>query len=83
MQQNAVGRLGRAPKLVSLQSEIDLADWWVLGRPGLFLNTLADIHILPRVLDAAGRLPDQPPSAREMQQLVEAEDMATLFPVEA
>jgi len=63
------------------QAAIDQAVWWVLSRPGVFLNTLADIHILPRVLDAASRLSDDAPSTSEMQQLVQAEDMATLFPV--
>ncbi|MEZ4496897.1 MAG: aldo/keto reductase [Thermomicrobiales bacterium] len=35
------------------QADIDLAVHWVLGRPGVFLNTVGDITILPRVLDAA------------------------------
>ena len=30
------------------QGDIDLAVHWVLGHPGLFLNTAGDIHILPR-----------------------------------
>lgn len=37
------------------QADIDAAVWWVLARPGIFLNTAGDIHLLPRVLDAAGR----------------------------
>ena len=37
------------------QADIDVAVWWVLARPGIFLNTAGDIHLLPRVLDAAGR----------------------------
>lgn len=37
------------------QEEIDVAVWWVLARPGLFLNTVGDINLLPRVLDAASR----------------------------
>lgn len=37
------------------QEEIDVAVWWVLARPGLFLNTVGDITLLPRVLDAASR----------------------------
>jgi predicted aldo/keto reductase-like oxidoreductase len=39
------------------QDDIDNAVWWVLSRPGIFLNTPGDIHILPRVLDAASRFP--------------------------
>ena len=34
------------------QGDIDLAVHWVLGRPGVFLNTVGDVHVLPRVLDA-------------------------------
>ncbi len=37
------------------QDEIDVAVWWVLAQPGIFLNTVGDIHLLPRVLDAASR----------------------------
>jgi hypothetical protein len=37
------------------QADIDAAVWWVLARPGIFLNTAGDINLLPRVLDAAGR----------------------------
>ncbi|MCI0396755.1 MAG: aldo/keto reductase [Chloroflexi bacterium] len=37
------------------QAEIDQAVQWVLSRPHLFLNTVGDIHLLPKVLDAAGR----------------------------
>lgn len=37
------------------QQDIDAAVWWVLARPGIFLNTVGDINLLPRVLDAASR----------------------------
>ena len=36
---------------------------WVLGRPGFFLNTVGDIAILPKVLDAADRFTDRPDEA--------------------
>lgn len=42
------------------QKDIDLAVHWVLGREGLFLNTVGDIHLLPKVLDAAGRFRSRP-----------------------
>jgi predicted aldo/keto reductase-like oxidoreductase len=38
------------------QSEIDIAVQWVLRRPGIFLNTAGDIHLLPKILDAASRM---------------------------
>ena len=37
------------------QADIDLAVCWVLGRPGVFLNTVGDVDLLPLVLDAAER----------------------------
>ena len=37
------------------QDAIEKAVRWVLGRPGIFLNTAADIRLLPKVLDAASR----------------------------
>jgi predicted aldo/keto reductase-like oxidoreductase len=42
------------------QDAIDKAVRWVLGRPGIFLNTAADIRLLPKVLDAASRFQTQP-----------------------
>jgi aryl-alcohol dehydrogenase-like predicted oxidoreductase len=43
------------------QADIDLAVHWVLGRPGIFLNTAGDVTLLPKVLDAARRFDSQPP----------------------
>jgi aryl-alcohol dehydrogenase-like predicted oxidoreductase len=37
------------------QEDIDMAVWWVLARPGIFLNTTGDLELLPKVLDAANR----------------------------
>ena len=37
------------------QQDIDLAVHYVLKQPGIFLNTVGDIHLLPNVLDAASR----------------------------
>lgn len=37
------------------EADIDRAVHWVLRRPGIFLNTVGDIALLPRVLDAASR----------------------------
>jgi aryl-alcohol dehydrogenase-like predicted oxidoreductase len=37
------------------QWDIDTAVQWALGRPRVFLNTVGDIHVLPRVLEAAAR----------------------------
>jgi hypothetical protein len=60
------------------QADIDLAVWWVLGRPGVFLNTAGDIDLLPRVLDAAERFEKRPTDA-EMMQLLERTRSEPLF----
>ncbi len=43
------------------QGDIDMAVWWVMTRPGIFLNTVGDISLLPRVLDAASRFEERMP----------------------
>lgn len=60
------------------QEDIDLAVHWVFGESGVFLNSAADIHLLPRVLDAAQRYQFRP-SVEEMQSLVDRNSMQPLF----
>ena len=60
------------------QGAIDTAVAWVLGRPDIFLNTVGDIHLLPKVLDAAARFTARP-SEDEMARLDEAWGMEPLF----
>lgn len=60
------------------QSAIDTAVSWVLGKPGIFLNTVGDIHILPKVLDAAERFTERPDDAA-MAELERAWGMEPLF----
>ncbi|MFN2136412.1 MAG: aldo/keto reductase [Candidatus Promineifilaceae bacterium] len=60
------------------QQAIDTAVQWVLGRPGLFLNTVGDVNILPRMLDAAARY-ESPPSDEDMAAVVRQLQMAPLF----
>jgi aryl-alcohol dehydrogenase-like predicted oxidoreductase len=43
------------------QEDIDLAVHWVLGNPQVFLNTVGDVELLPKVLDAASRFAERPP----------------------
>jgi aryl-alcohol dehydrogenase-like predicted oxidoreductase len=57
---------------------IDTAVHWVLGRPGIFLNTVGDIHVLPLVLDAAERFRARP-SEEEMASLMEQQHLEPLF----
>jgi hypothetical protein len=60
------------------QPDIDRAVWWVLGRPGIFLNTVGDIDVLPRVLDAAERF-DKRPLDAEMSLMFERSKAEPLF----
>lgn len=60
------------------QSDIDLAVWWVLGRPGVFLNTPGDVGLLPLVLDAAERFEKRPDDAA-MAALLERSKTEPLF----
>ncbi len=61
------------------QDAIDTAVNWLLGNyPDVFLNTVGDIHVLPRVLDAASRFVETP-SDEAMAAMFEAREMAPLF----
>jgi aryl-alcohol dehydrogenase-like predicted oxidoreductase len=57
---------------------IDRAVHWVLGRPGMFLNTVGDIAVLPQVLDAADRFRERP-SDEAMREIAEQHSMEPLF----
>ena len=63
---------------VSEQGDIDLTVHWVLGREGFYLNMPADIHLLPKVLDAASRFTTRPSDA-DIQAMVKRLEMEPLF----
>ena len=60
------------------QAEIDLAVHWVLGRPGVFLNSAGDLALLPRVLAAAERFDERPDEA-VMARLLSERRLSSLF----
>ncbi len=60
------------------QGDIDLAVHWVLSQPQLFLNTVGDIHLLPKVLDAAARY-EHGPSQAEMKNMLERVGVQPIF----
>ena len=60
------------------QEDINLAVHWILGNPQVFLNTAGDIHILPRILDAAHRY-EVRPTDEQMKALTERLKMEPLF----
>ena len=60
------------------QEDIDLAVWWPLGEPAVFLNSVGDVDLLPKFLAAAARFERRPTEA-EMGTLVERAHPQPLF----
>jgi aryl-alcohol dehydrogenase-like predicted oxidoreductase len=60
------------------QEDIDLAVHWVLGRPEVFLNTVGDVELLPKVLAAAERFGSRPPDGA-MDELLSRRQLVPLF----
>jgi hypothetical protein len=60
------------------QENIDRAVHWVLNRPGIFLITAGDAHLLPKVLDAANRF-QTGPATSEIQQMAQSLEMESLW----
>jgi aryl-alcohol dehydrogenase-like predicted oxidoreductase len=60
------------------QADIDLAVHWVLGNPHVFLNTVGDVTLLPKVLDAAERFTSRP-GADAMDALLARRNLVPLF----
>jgi aryl-alcohol dehydrogenase-like predicted oxidoreductase len=61
------------------QDDIDLSVWWVLSRPGVFLCSVGDVDLLPRVLDAASRFGGDAPDDGVMAALAERTAADPLF----
>ncbi len=53
---------------------------YVLSRPGIFLNSTGDIHVLPKLLDAASRF-EAGPTEATMEKLVAEREAVPLFPL--
>ena len=60
-------------------ADIELAVHWVLGREGLFLNTVGDVTLVPHVLAAAERFSGERPSDERMEHLVQRRSLSPLF----
>jgi len=60
------------------QVDIDRAVHWVLGLPGVFLNTAGDLGLLPKVLDAASRFERRPPD-EVMAAMLDGKRITSLF----
>jgi aryl-alcohol dehydrogenase-like predicted oxidoreductase len=63
------------------QEQINKAVSWVLGNPDVFLNTVGDIDVLPRVLEAAAQFTANRhrPSDEDMQNLATEMEMELIF----
>jgi aryl-alcohol dehydrogenase-like predicted oxidoreductase len=60
-------------------ADIRLAVRWVLARPGIFLNSVGDVGLLPHVLRAAAELGADLPDDAAMAQLRERAGLASIF----
>ncbi|HEY1455630.1 MAG TPA: aldo/keto reductase, partial [Candidatus Dormibacteraeota bacterium] len=63
---------------LELQEDIELAVWWALGREGVFVNSVGDVDLLPRVLEAASTFRERPKDA-DMQALLARAHSEPLF----
>ncbi len=59
------------------QADIDTAVHYILNHSRLFLNTVSDIHLLPKVLAAATRFQPQPQN--ELDEKLARLQMSPLF----
>jgi hypothetical protein len=60
------------------QADVDRAVHWVIGLPGVFLNTAGDLSLLPRVLDAASGF-ERRPSDAEIAAMLDSTRMTSLL----
>jgi aryl-alcohol dehydrogenase-like predicted oxidoreductase len=63
------------------EDDIRLAVRWVLGRPGIFLNSVGDVTLLPKVLRAASELAEAMPkvSGEVMAAFGQRAGLASIF----
>ena len=62
--------------------DIDKAVHWALAQPDFLINTIGDVNLLPKVLDAASRyVPGEHPSDEEMKEMVVHSSLEQIFPV--
>jgi aryl-alcohol dehydrogenase-like predicted oxidoreductase len=60
------------------QPDIDRAVHWALGLPSVHLNTVGDLALLPKVLDAAARFERRPPD-EAMAAVAQSQRLTSLF----
>jgi aryl-alcohol dehydrogenase-like predicted oxidoreductase len=60
------------------QASIDLAIHWAMGCSGAFINTAGDIHVMPKILEAASHF-DEVPSNAQMQAMTQSQTAEPLW----
>jgi predicted aldo/keto reductase-like oxidoreductase len=60
------------------QKSIDMAIFWALSNPGVFINSAGDVNVMPMVLDAASRY-EKPPTDEQMQELMRTQATEPLW----
>jgi len=60
------------------QEQIDTMVHWVLSNPGVFLNSVGDIYMLPKVLDAASRF-DEAMKQADFEDAIKQIEVEPLF----
>jgi aryl-alcohol dehydrogenase-like predicted oxidoreductase len=63
---------------LSHDGAIEKAVHWVLGNDGVFLNSVGDMQVLPKVLASAAGY-ETPPADDEMEKVVKAQGMEPIF----
>jgi aryl-alcohol dehydrogenase-like predicted oxidoreductase len=61
------------------KEDIRLAVHWLLAQPGIFLNSVGDVKLLPQVLEAAAELGDELPPDAVMGRFAERAGLASIF----
>ena len=76
----ATGERGRTTWYQPLEepADIDRAVHWAMGLPDVFLNTVGDVDLLPRFLEAVSRFEHRPADA-EMAVMVDGRRASPLF----
>ena len=60
------------------QDSVDKMVDWVMGRDNVFLCTVGDVNVLPKMLDAASRFETRP-TDEELEAVIQEREMAPLF----
>ena len=60
------------------QDSVDKMVHWTMGRDNVFLCTVGDVNVLPKMLDAASRFETRP-TDEELEAVIQEREMAPLF----